>query len=429
MKLNRTRQPAIRPMQGFSLPVPERLVMPNGSRLTVVDGGDQEVFRLDILVHGGKWRQNMPLQASFTNRMLNEGTAGLTSEQIFDLLDRYGAWMVQETSVNFSVITLFSLNKYAKETLDVVEKILREPTFPQSEFQIMVDNARQQFQVNSKKVDTKARSTLNKVLLGDEHPCARYAQLDDYSRIQTYNLVEFYNRYFHSRNVSIYLSGKVNGPIRKMVEKRFGEREWGQDSALVPLVPIPPVTQTDKRYFEEVPDSVQSAVCMGTVTIPLSHPDYDHLQVVETVFGGYFGSRLMSNIREDKGYTYGIASGLIPLPFESVKIVISQCAHEYVNPLVDEVFVEMQRLHDEEIPLDELEMVQNYMLGELSRRYENILSLSDAFIYSETTGLKDDFMTRRTSAIRNITPERAAEMVSKYFDPDKMKVVVVGKKL
>lgn len=428
MMLDRTQQPEIRPMQVFSLPVPERLVMPNGTRLTVMDGGNQEVFRLDILVHGGKWRQEMPLQATFTNRMLNEGTAGLTSEQIFDLLDRYGAWVVQETAVNFSVITLFSLNKYAKETLDVVEKILREPTFPQDEFQILVDNTRQQYLVNSKKVDTKARMRLMKSLLGEEHPCARYAQLEDYSRIQTYNLVEFYKRHYHSGNAAVYLSGKVNGRIRKMVEDRFGKHSWGQDSTLVPLIPIAPVSQSDNRFFEEVPDSIQSAVCMGSLSIPLSHPDYDDLQVVETVFGGYFGSRLMSNIREDKGYTYGIASGLIPMPYESVKIVISQCAHEYVNALVDEVFVEMKRLHDEEIPREELEMVQNYMLGELSRRYENLLSLSDAYIYAETSGLKDDFMTQRTSAIRNITPERAAEMVNRYFDPDKMKVVVAGKK-
>lgn len=426
--IDRTRQPEIRPMQVFNLPAPERLVMPNGTRMTVMDGGNHEVFRLDLLVHGGKWRQTMPLQANFTNRMLNEGTVGLTSEQIFDLLDRYGAWVVQETSVNFSVITLFSLTKYAKETLDVVEKILREPSFPQDEFQIMVDNALQQYQVNSKKVDYKARVLLNKVLLGDEHPCAKFAGREDYSRIQTYNLVDFYNRHYHSGNVSVYLSGKVNGPIRKMVEDRFGKREWGQSSTLVPLVPITPVTQSDKRFFEEVPDSVQSAVCMGNVTIPLSHPDYDALQVVETAFGGYFGSRLMSNIREDKGYTYGIFSGTIPQPFESVKIIISQCAHEYVNPLIDEVFVEIQRLHEQGIPQEELEMVQNYMLGELSRRYENILSLNDAFIYVDTTGLKDDFMAKRTADIRNITPERVAEIVARYFDPEKMKVVVAGKK-
>lgn len=428
MKLDRTLQPGIHPMPDFSLQQPERLIMPNGSRLTVLDGGTQEVFRLDILVYGGQWRQTMPLQASFTNRMLSEGTASLTSEQIFDALDRYGAWMSQSTSVNFSVITLFSLNKYAHQTLNVVEKILREPTFPQEEFQVMVDNARQQQQVNSKKVDTKARVLLNKVLLGTGHPCARYAQLDDYSRIQTSSLRDFYTNHYHSGNVSLYLSGKVNDGVRKLVEEKFGKRPWGMDTALVPLVPIPPVTQEGNRFFEEDPDSIQSAVRMGMVTIPLSHPDYDDLQVVETLFGGYFGSRLMSNIREEKGYTYGIGSGLIAQPLESIKVVVSQCAHEYVEPLVHEVFVEMQRLHDELIPDDELEMVKNYMLGELSRRYENILSLNDAFIYAESSGLSDDFMAERTRHIRQITPERAATIVSKYFDAQQMKVVVVGKK-
>ncbi|MCF0159662.1 MAG: insulinase family protein [Bacteroidaceae bacterium] len=427
MKLDRSCQPDVRSMQAFNLQVPERVVLPNGTRLAVCDGGNMDVFRMDILVRGGQWRQTMPLQASFTNRMLSEGTTTYSSEQLFDLLDRYGAWMNQSTSVNFSVITLYSLNKYAQHTLDVLEKILREPTFPQKEFQVLVDNARQQYQENANKVDTKARMLLNKVLLGKQHPCARFAQLDDYSRIQTYNLSEFYSRHYHCKNVSIYLSGKVNESIRKMVEKQFGTRSWGMDSALVPLVPIPPVSSPEDRYFEEDENSVQSSVRMGMVTIPLSHPDYDDLQVVETVFGGYFGSRLMSNIREEKGYTYGIGSGLIPLPYESLKVVASQCAHEYVNPLIDEVFAEMQRLREETIPAEELEMVKNYMLGDLSRRYENVLSLNDAFIYADSSGLSDDYMIRRSSNIQKITPDRATEVVDKYFKTDQMKVIVVGK--
>lgn len=427
--LDRTKRPDILPLEHADIPKPERVVMPNGNRLAVLSGGAQDVFRLDILVHGGQWRQTMPLQANFTNRMLSEGTRTYTSAEISEMLDRYGAWMEQNTTVNMSLITLYSLNKYAEQTLNVVEKIVKEPVFPQEEFQVMVENARQKFLVNREKVDVRARKVFGRHLLGDGHPCAHFADVEDYARIRTGSLQDFFVRHYHSGNISVYLSGNVNNRIRKMVEERFGKRPWGLDSALVPLVPIPPVTSPVKSVFVECPDAVQSAVRMGCVTVQQNHPDFYKLQVLLTVLGGYFGSRLMRNVREDKGYTYGIGTGLAPYPYESLILVVTQCAHEYVAPLISEVYSEMEELRQHLIPDEELNMVKSYMLGELMRRYENVLSLSDAYITAETAGTDDCYIERNIDHIRLVQPDELRRMAGIYLNPDQIREVVAGKKV
>ena len=149
-ELDRLTPPPIRPLVYLDLPQIKRMVMPNGAKFALLGNTVQEdIFRLDILINGGLWRQDMPLQSTFTNKMLGEGTQHMSSKDISEHLDRYGAWLTYNSGVSANSIHLFSLNKYAKETLDVLDKIIKEPAFPLSEFQIMVENARQQFLVGT----------------------------------------------------------------------------------------------------------------------------------------------------------------------------------------------------------------------------------------------------------------------------------------
>ena len=429
MPLDRTKQPPIKPLAQLDLILPERSTLPNGARFAHLKDSVQEpVFRLDVLLNAGQWRQTMPLQSSFTNRMLGEGTRSMTSAEISERLDSYGAWLEYGTGLSTNTVVLFSLNKYARETLAILEEILKEPAFPLEEFQVMVENARQKYLVNSKKVDALARVAFNKLLLGEGHPCSRYAVAEDYDRIQTSSLQDFYTRYYHSANSSLYLSGHPDEQVAREVMKRFGESQWGTGSSIVPLIPVPPVTGDEKHVFVESPDSLQSAVRMGCITIRQNHPDYDALSVLVTLLGGYFGSRLMSNIREEKGYTYGIGAGILPMPYESTLVVYSQCDPQYVSPLIQEVYHEIDRLHREPVPQEELDMVKSYMLGELTRRYEG-LSLAEAFTYAEVSGFSDDFMQKRVDNIRAVTVEDLRRLAFQYLEPECFKEVVAGKKL
>lgn len=427
--MNRTIQPPVCELAQIDILRPVRVVMPNGIPLDVINSGEQEVIRLDIVFSGGRWHQSQKLQALFTNRMLREGTQTYSSATIANRLDYYGAWLELSTSVEHAYITLYSLNKYFKETLEVLESVIKEPVFPEKELSTVIDNNIQQFQINSTKVDYLAHRSLLSAFFGEQHPCGQTLGEEDYRRINSTLLHEFYTDYYHSGNCHIFLSGKVTDKIIENVQSTFGTELFGNSNH--PLIK-PQHTLTiapEKRIFTERAEAMQSAVKMGNLTITRDHPDYLKLRVLMTLFGGYFGSRLMSNIREDRGYTYGITAGILFYPNNGLLVVSTESANEYVEPLIGEVYQEIEKLQNELVGAEELSMVKNYMLGDMCRNYESPFSLSDAWIFILTSGLGDEYFSRSLQAVKEVSSQEIRDLACRYLCKEKLKEVIAGKKM
>lgn len=429
MILDRTIAPEICPIDHFSIVTPQLHVMRNGMPLNIICAGSEEVVRFDLLVKGGQWNQEQPLQAMFTNRMLREGTLSMTSSEIAEKLDYYGAWLDLSSSVNYGFVTLYSLVKYFPQTLEILASMIKEPVFPEKELQVVSEVNKQQFLVNSERVEVLARKQLNRSLFGLEHPLGRYAELEDYDRINREALQRFYRTYYHSANCSAYISGKVTPEVVHCIERQFGDMVWGDTSKPIYNPVAVPKPVSDKRIFIEREDALQGSVKMGGFSLDRLHPDYLKLRVLITLFGGYFGSRLMSNIREEKGYTYGISAGVVCYPDTGVLIISTETANEYVNPLIDEVYKEMDILRSEKVNEEELNMVRNYMLGDLCRSYESAFSLSDAWIFIETSGLDTRFFERSVEAIKEVTVDDIKCLAEKYLCKENLIEVVAGKKM
>ena len=426
--MDRTIQPEIQTLKNLRILAPVRTTLPNGVPLTVINAGEQEVIRMDILFAGGRWQQSQKLQALFANRMLREGTAKYTAATIAEKLDYYGSWLELSTSSDYAYITVYSLNKYLAKTLEVVESMIKEPLFPEKELRTILDTNIQQYLVNSSKVDFLAHRSLLKSLYGEQHPCGKVVMEEDYHAITPEVLRDFYKRYYHSGNCSIFLSGKVTEDTIRRVTDTLGV-PFGQYQLQVPKQEFPFAAVPEKRIFTEREDAMQSAVKMGCTTITREHPDYPKLRVLMTLFGGYFGSRLMSNIREEKGYTYGISAGIMFYPDSGVQIISTETDNEYVEPLIREVYHEIDKLHQEPVSVEELTMVRNYMLGEMCRSYESPFSLADAWIFIATSGLPDDYFARSLHAVNEITPAEIQELAQRYLCKETLKEVIAGKKL
>lgn len=426
--MNRKIQPEIQTLKDFRILPPVRTTLPNGIPLTVINAGEQDVVRMDILFGGGRWQQSQKLQALFTNRMLREGTKKYTAATIAGKLDYYGSWLELSSSSDYAYITVYSLNKYVAETLEVVESMIKEPLFPEKELHTILDTNIQQYLVNTSKVDFLAHRRLLQSLYGEQHPCGKVVVEEDYHAITPEVLRNFYERYYHSGNCSIFLSGKVTEDIIRRVKDTFGS-PFGQYQLQTSKLNFPYIAVPEKRIFTEREDAMQSAVKMGYTTITREHPDYLKLRVLMTVFGGYFGSRLMSNIREEKGYTYGISAGIMFYPDSGLLIVSTETDNEYVEPLIQEVYHEIDRLHQEVVPVEELSMVRNYMLGEMCRSYESAFSLSDAWIFIATSGLGDDYFSRSLQAVQEVTPAELQDLAQRYLCKEKLKEVIAGKKI
>ena len=429
MMLDRTTPPSVRPLGEFQIDFPELHLMRNGIPLHVIQAGSQDVVRLDLLIGGGQWHQTQPLQAMFTNRMLREGTSSMSSSKIAEKLDYYGAWLELSSSVNYGFITLYSLNKYFPYTLAIISDMLMNPVFPEKELEVVTETNRQQFLVNSTRVEVIARKQLNRSLFGDQHPFGRYAVESDYGRITSDVLREFYHDYYHSGNCSVYISGKVTPGIIQCIEDHIGNASWGKTREMPSLRLVEPQKTTQKHVFVEKADALQNSLKMGGFMMDRTHPDFLKARVMVNLFGGYFGSRLMSNIREDKGYTYGIGAGIVNCPGNGVLVITTEADSVYIDSIITEVYREMDKMCNDLAPKDELEMVRSYMLGDLCRSYEGPFSLSDAWIYVETAGLNDDFFTHSLDAIRNVMADDIRTLAQRYLCKENLIEVVAGKKM
>ena len=429
MSLDRTTPPIVRQMEGFAIARPERRRMKNGIPLNIIRAGSQEVVRLDVLIGAGQWHQTQSLQAMFTNRMLREGTDMLTSAQIAEKLDYYGAWLELSSSPNCAFITLYSLNKYFHHTARIIADMLMHPTFPEKELEVVLEANRQQFLVNSQRVEVISRKQFNRSLFGEEHPFGRFAVEEDYGRITPEVLRAFYRKHYHSGNCKLFVSGKVTPEIERCIEENLGSEPWGTIGEVAPLECFEPKQTTEKHIFVEKADALQSSLKMGCFVMDRLHPDFLKTRAMVTLFGGYFGSRLMSNIREDKGYTYGIGAGVVNCPGSGVLAITTEADNQYMDAIIREVYHEIDRLHNDLAPREELEMVRSYMLGDFCRSCEGPFSLSEAWIYTETADLDDGFFERQVDSIRSVTSEEIRTLAQRYLCKEKLIEVVAGKKV
>lgn len=426
MEIDRTKQPIIRSMEPFEVLRPEHRILKNGIPLKVIHEGNQEVIRLDILIGAGRWQQTQLLQALFTNRMLREGTVSFSSSEIASRLDYYGSWLDLNTTVQHSWITLYSLNKHFPHTLAVIESMLKEPSFPEKQLDVVVSTNKHQFLINKNKVSFLSQKGLRTAAFGNDHPMGATADEWDYDRISTEQLHDFYKKYYHSGNCFIYMSGYVTDDLVERVEKTFGDESWGDVKPYSLPQKYPILCTREKRIHLLKPDAMQSSVRMGWHTVSCQHPDFLKFRVLMTVLGGYFGSRLMSNIREVKGLTYGISAGIANFPDTGLATISSETATQNVEELIHEVYHEMDVLCEQLIPDAELEMVRNYILGEMGRTYEGAFSLAEAWINTEISHLSSDYPERAMKAVQEVTSEELRDLARKYFVKESVFEVVAG---
>ena len=429
--LNRHTPPPIQP-SSLDFRKPVQRVLRNGIPLHVIEAGQLDAVRIDFVFSAGQWHQEHKLQALFACRMLREGCRGYTSAEFAERLDYYGAWLDLSVAMNRTFVTLYTLKKHFATTLELVHRMLTEPSYSEEQFRIVCDNNKAQLMVNLQKGDVQAMRALRRSLYGEEHPCGKQVTPEDYDALQLAHVVDFYHRHYGSRTCRIYLSGDIDEPLLARVESLFGMAEWGsgekvesgkwRDESYCHLDENYPLSSLNLQLSTAVQDSIR----MGCLLIDVNHPDYLPLRVLTAVLGGYFGSRLMKNIREEKGYTYHIGSDLVTNTAQVMFLIHCEAQAGKAEEVIGEVHREMQRLQSELIPDDELRMVRNYMIGEICRNYESAFSLTDAYIFMEHLGLPLTHLEQTIDAIRTTDAPRLQQLAQRYLRPDLLHTVVVG---
>lgn len=425
--MDRTIVPPIERVRDINLLPLDKSVLGNGVELNVVNFPKDDVVRLDAVVDSGFWRQTVPGQCNMTCNMLMQGTRQHTSAEISEKLDFYGARMVAQSSNRYSIVSLLTLKKYVPQTFALMREMLTEATFPESEFELLRNRNLNNYLMRITQTKERASRAFSLSLYGENHPCGRFCTEETYRRITADDLKAYYARYYNPRNTSIFVSGNVDKEVEEEARRNFGA-EWGGKEKAPAISPIPTETKKGYRHHEEMADSQQTSLRMGGLTMPVGTEEYYNFNVMLTLFGGYFGCRLFQNIREEKGYTYGISAYTIPNIYDSVLQVACETAPEYVEAVIKEVGNEADRLKNEPVGKEELDMLKNYMAAELCRNYESAFSTSVAYINMYCMGLKADHIGKTLNAINNITPEEIMESARRHLNTDEWNTVVAGKK-
>lgn len=407
------------------LALPRLVTMPNGVPLYIIEGNDKGVVRFDILFKSGYEIQSKPLLAMFTNRMLREGAGPLSAADISRKLDYYGAWIDMYSSQNCNHITLYTMSKHFAQLLVVLEQMIKNPLFPQENLETVKNNNKSFFSINSRKVDVVSQRYFENSLWGSDHPLGHIVVADDYDAITRDDMLEYYNSVYNSRNCTIFISGAPDAAMLDAIATCFGNAPWGNSAALPPVVLAPPLSQPGRRYVP-IEGAMQSAVKIGFMALDASHPDANKFRFLSVLLGGYFGSRLMSNIREENGYTYHIAAELDAYGQRTAFMISSETANEYVDMLIDEVYHELEQLVSEPASESEVELVRNYILGELCREYEGLSARSEVFINSWLSGLDFASVNRYIDEVVTVTPAELLRVARENLRKDKMIEIIVG---
>jgi predicted Zn-dependent peptidase len=421
--MNRSIAPEYNPVQKLNLVSPHTIKLDNGIPMYYFNAGSQDVLRIEVLLKAGSRYQSAPLIAHIVNNMLNEGTKSHSAAQIAETFEYYGAYLHTECDLDNASVVLYLQNKHLETLLPLMLELLTEAIFPEHELEIYLENAKQKYLVNQQKVNYLARKHFAHALYG-ESTYGFMVTEEHYNNVQHSLLLDFYKQYFCAENITLIVSGKVGEKELSLINNTFSKIVKG-NAALKPELKLPEYSALKNHICKN--DVVQNAIRIGKVLFNKTHEDYFDFQVLNTLLGGYFGSRLMSNIREDKGYTYGIGSAIVSLEDSGYFFISTEVGADVSNAATEEIYKEINLLINETVSEEELSLVKNYLAGTLLRSLDGPFALAEKFKSAYTFGYDMNYYNTMLKHIHAITPEKIQQLAKIYLQPDSLTEVVVGK--
>lgn len=393
----------------------------NGVKIYVLDSDDFEVVRFTFVFRAGTSMQHKPFTASATANMLSEGSTSLTAQQIADELDFYGSYFDVNIDRDYSYISFVSLSKFFTETANVATEILLRPSFEERELKTYCQKRKQSLAIERKKVEVQSRELFAEALFGKKHPYGISVKGECYDDVTRDDIVTLYNELYTANNCFIVCSGHVDNTVLDRIKGMAMELPMGEK----PQIEFPAIesTYTTRR---DIDSALQSSIRIGRLLFTRTHPDFVGMQVVAAVLGGYFGSRLMQNLREEHGYTYGVMAAMVNFDREGYFAIATQVAREHRENALREIYTEIERLRTELISDEELQMVKNMMIGEVLRILDGPFGIADVTIENIMCDVDNRYTEQNVETIFAITPEEIQRLAVKYLRREDLIETVVG---
>ncbi|MEK0422228.1 MAG: hypothetical protein RLZ95_138 [Bacteroidota bacterium] len=426
MALDRTIAPKIKDAVEFDIQLKpyQKFILDNGVEVYAFEGGAQEVMLMELVFFAGNSYENKNWVAPATNYLLKNGTSSKSAFEINEAFEFYGAYLNRSCYNETATISLHTLTKHFGEVIPVVSELVADAVFPENELDIYAKNQIQQLTLNLKKGDFIANRFIDEYLFGIHHPYGKYSTEESYNQLTRDDLVGYYNKYYKEGKCIVFMAGRFPANIESVLNKHIGTLPLNKKHIDLPMHEI--VAATEKKYsVVNDPNSVQGAIRIARHFPNRHHPDFAAAQVLNNIFGGFFGSRLMSNIREDKGYTYGIHSYLQNHIQQSAWLVSTDAGKDVCPATISEVYKEMGILRNELVDIEELNLVKNYMLGSLLGDVDGPFQIIGRWKSYILNGLTEEYFYNTIKTVRAIQPEEIKDLANKYLKEEDFYELVV----
>jgi len=424
--LNRTTPPNIKDAIEFDLQLKpyKKMVLNNGVEVYTIDAGEQDVLQMEMVFYAGNSFEKNNAVAAATSYMLKNGTSTKTAFELNEAFEYYGAYCNRTCRHETASVTLHTLSKHTGVLLPVIKEMIADSIFSEDELAIYKQNSKQKLSVNLQKCDFVANRLIDAYLFGEDHPYGKYIAAADYDALTTEQLKDHFNEYYLNGHCVIFVAGKLPAGLFELLNTAFGTLALKPGGKLI-IKNIAPITIKKHRVSND-PDGVQGAIRIARDFPNRHHPDFMKMMVLNTVFGGFFGSRLMSNIREEKGYTYGIHSYVQNHFQDTTALLIStEAGKDVAEATVAEIYKEMEILREELIDEEELLLVRNYLIGSILGDLDGPFHIIGRWKNIILNNLDEQYFYDSIKMIKTIPAEELMELANKYLQPEAFYELIV----
>jgi zinc protease len=423
-QLDRTKAPHIKDAVDLELKLKpyDKYVLRNGVEVYAINAGAEDVLQIEWVFYAGNWYEDKNLVAASSNFLLKNGTSSKNAFQLNEHFEYYGSYLNRNCYNETATLSLHCLTRHLGALLPVVKEMLVDSVFPEEEIRTYRQNMKQRLNVNLKKSDFVAGRLIDAYLYGEEHPYGRFTKHEDFDGITHEQVMDFYKQYYKNGKFVLFVAGKLPSDLFPLLDQYFGDL----NSSHVTVEDLKSYPASEKKYrVTNDPQGVQGAIRMGILFPNRHHPDFVKAQVLNNIFGGFFGSRLMSNIREEKGYTYGIYSYLENHIQQSAWIISTEAGRDVCEATIAEVYKEMDILRNEAVDDEELLLVRNYMMGSILGDLDGPFHIINRWKNIILNGLDENYFYTQIETIRNVKADELQALANKYLIAENFYELVV----
>lgn len=418
--LDRTTPPAVSPLPRLTLPHPEESILRCGARLMTLRDAtcDPEVFHISILVDGAGYSEAP--SASMMRvypRMIDQGTNGLSANDIMEVMEGAGAWYRFSNTSHFTQLQFQGLNDTAHTVLPVLAAMLATPSFEEERLMAIREMTAQEYEIQSRKPVEMAKAKLAQQFWGPTNPNGRQPDGEEIRSVNRDMLLDFHRLSTIAPRMTIYLSGHLTDELIAAVadafDAAFPAAPAGFDAAFRPI--ISPVDTTPGEFRLTKEGSRQAAILLARPAIMRTDPDYDMLRLAITGLGGYFGSRLVNNLREERGLTYGITASLSATMDGSISTIQTECRRDSADEALEEIRREIRRFVDNPPEGEELERLKSFYASRLAAIFDTPFSIADHWMFFQSVGIDPGYFDRSQDVIATATPQTLSDVMARHI--------------